>query len=103
MYLHFMPYFNDPLLTESGEQVCQRFGIFPPETDPMPNLVEPSNFPDAPDILGNVEKVEHPRIKTIESYLDAGWVNAQNGTWLRPEANALLCKIVDSLLSLIHI
>ena len=50
MYLHFMPYFNDPTLTESGDQVCQRFGIFPPETEAMPTLVEPSTFPDAPDI-----------------------------------------------------
>ena len=97
MYLHFMPYFNDPTLTESGEQVCQRFGIFPPETEAMPTLVEPSTFPDAPDTLGNLEKVDHPRIKTIASYLNAGWNNAQDGTWLRPEANALLYEVVDSL------
>ena len=55
------------------------------------------DFPDAPDTLGNLEKVDHPRIKTIASYLNAGWNNAQDGTWLRPEANALLYKVVDSL------
>ena len=71
--------------------------IFPPETEAMPTLVEPSTFPDAPDTLGNLEKVDHPRIKTIASYLNAGWNNAQDGTWLRPEANALLYKVVDSL------
>ena len=54
------------------------------------------DFPDAPDTLGNLEKVDHPRIKTIASYLNAGWNNAQDGTWLRPR------QMLSYIKSLIH-
>ncbi|MBT95663.1 MAG: hypothetical protein CL431_06835 [Acidimicrobiaceae bacterium] len=97
MYVHFMPSFNDPMLTESAEETCLRFGISPPKTEPLPTLIEPSTLPDAPATSGRLVTVDHPRIKTIASYLDAGWSNAQEGAWLRPETNERLYKVADSL------
>ena len=97
MYFQIMPSFNDPSLTKPGDEICKSFGIFPPKTDPLPALVEPPSFPNAPETSGTLVELTHPRILLLTSYLDAGWTNAKRGTWLRSETRDRLYSVVNLL------
>ncbi len=92
-----VPKIGEPVLTISTDEFLKRVEIDIPESQPMPEFLEPK-LPDL-DIFDDEPLValQHPRIRTLKCYWEAGWKNALDGCWIRESVAKKLYAIAEEL------
>ncbi|MED5276818.1 MAG: hypothetical protein VX476_02755 [Actinomycetota bacterium] len=92
-----MPKIGEPVLTISTYEFLKKVKMDIPESQPMPKFFEPK-LPDL-DIFDDEPLValQHPRIRTLKCYWEAGWKNALDGCWIRESVAKKLYAIAEEL------
>tara|TARA_Y100000590_G_scaffold244276_1_gene274533 strand:- start:170 stop:871 length:702 start_codon:yes stop_codon:yes gene_type:complete len=92
-----MPKIGEPVLTIPTDEFLERVKIDIPESQTIPELSESElprldDFDDEPLVA-----LQHPRIRTLKCYWEAGWENALDGCWIRESVAKKLYAIAEEL------
>ncbi len=92
-----MPKIGEPVLTIPTDEFLERVKIDIPESQTIPELSE-SELPRLDDFDDEaLVALQHPRIRTLKCYWEAGWENALDGCWIRESVAKKLYAIAEEL------
>ena len=92
-----MPKIGQPVLTLSASDVFKNANLDIPRSPELPKLCEPETTDLEIFDTETLLEVRHPRIKTLNCYLESGWKNALEGCWLRESVAEKLYYIAEEL------